>query len=66
MPRRRARERGRYQITEGGRRYLREHPDALDPAQLNMLVAEQEPPGDSTDFAGAIPIVGDISPRRAD
>ena len=55
-------ERGRYQITEGGRRYLREHPDPLDPAQLNMLVAEQEQPGDSSASAGTIPTAGDISP----
>ncbi len=55
-------ERGRYQITGGGRQYLREHPDALDPAQLNMLVVEQEQPGDSPPPAGTIPTAGDISP----
>lgn len=55
-------ERGRYQITEGGRQYLRDHPDALDPAQLNMLVVEQEMTGDSPVFAGAIPTAGDVSP----
>ena len=55
-------ERGRYQITEGGRQCLRDHPDALDPAQLNMLVAEQEQPGDSSMFAGTMPTAGDISP----
>ena len=55
-------ERGRYQITENGRRYLREHPDALDPAQLNMMIADQEPPEDLPAFAGTIPVSGDISP----
>lgn len=55
-------ERGRYQITEYGRQYLHDHPDALDPAQLNMLVAEQEQPGDSPMPAGTISTVGDISP----
>ena len=55
-------ERGRYQITERGRQYLHDHPDALDPAQLNMLVAEQELLGDSAASAGTIPTVGDISP----
>lgn len=34
--------RGRYQITPKGRRYLREHPDAINPAQLNMMTDEQE------------------------
>ena len=55
-------ERGRYQITESGRRYLREHPDALDPAQLNMLVAEREPPGDAPMLVGTVSTAGDISP----
>ena len=55
-------ERGRYQITERGSQYLREHPDALDPAQLNMLVAEQDPTDDSPALVGAIPTAGDISP----
>ena len=55
-------ERGRYRITEQGRRYLQEHPDALDPAQLNMLVAEQEPLEDSPSFATTISTAGDISP----
>ncbi|MCY3691045.1 MAG: restriction endonuclease [Chloroflexota bacterium] len=55
-------ERGRYRITEQGHRYLSEHPDALDPAQLNMLAAKQEPSGDSSALAGAIPTAGDISP----
>lgn len=55
-------ERGRYQITASGHQYLRDHPDALDPAQLNMLVVEQEQPGDSPMSAGSIPTAGDISP----
>ena len=55
-------ERGRYQITEDGRRYLSDHPDALDPAQLNMLAAEQEPPGDAPILVGTISTAGDISP----
>lgn len=55
-------ERGRYQITERGRQYLRDHPGALEPAQLNMLVAEQEPPGDSPALVGTMPTAGDISP----
>ena len=44
-------ERGRYQI---------HRPDV--PAQLNMLAAEQEQPGDTPVFHGTVPAAGDISP----
>ena len=55
-------ERGRYQITEDGRRFLREHSDAPDQARLNMLVAQQAQPAESSVFAGTLQNAGGISP----
>jgi len=52
--------RGRYRITESGRRYLEQHTDALDPAQLNMLAAEQEE--DTPPVPFIVPAAGDVSP----
>ncbi len=55
-------ERGRYCITEKGRQYLREHTEAIDPAQLNMLVAGQEHRQDTPLPIGVAPPAGDVSP----
>ena len=54
--------RGRYRITENGRRYLQQQNDAFDPAQLNMLVAGRDQQGDAPSAAGVATAVGDISP----
>ena len=56
--------RGRYQITPKGCQYLQEHANALDPAQLNMLVAEREQQEGSpaTTRASMGAVAGDVSP----
>ena len=55
-------DRGRYRITKEGRHYLRETADALDPARLNMLVAQREQHDDLLTVASLSPTAGDISP----
>ena len=54
--------RGHYQATDSGRRYLQQQPEALAPAQLNMLAAEQGSQADPTGGVGSASTAGDISP----
>ena len=56
--------RGRYQITAQGRRYLQEHRDAINPAQLNMVIAEQERQPGAPEPSVLIPEAGEISPEE--
>lgn len=56
--------RGRYRITAKGRQYLREHRDAIDPAQLNMLAAEPEGQPGAPAAAALVPDAGEISPEE--
>ena len=51
-----------YRITDGGLRHLEQNPEALHPAQLNMLAAEREQREGVPSAADIAPTVGDISP----
>ena len=51
-----------YRITDDGLRHLEQNPEALNPAQLNMLAAEREQREGAPAAADIAPTVGDISP----
>lgn len=52
---------GLYQITDDGLRHLEQNPEALHPAQLNMLAAERKQREGEPSAAVIDPTVGDIS-----
>ena len=54
--------RGLYQITDDGLRHLEQNPEALHPAQLNMLAAERKQREGEPSADAIAPTVGDISP----
>ena len=51
-----------YRITDDGLRHLEQNPEALNPAQLNMLAAEREQREGAPSAADITLPVGDISP----